>query len=111
MCIRDSSYKVMVAMEVSFPEHVCAWKDSKIGARPQGYKEYKEERVRSIVQRLKETFPEYKDTLKVVDSASMLTFRDYLNSPYGSAYGIKPVSYTHLRAHETVLDLVCRLLL
>ena len=24
---------------------------------------------------------------------------------------ITPVSYTHLRAHETVLDLVCRLLL
>ena len=26
-------------------------------------------------------------------------------------YGVRPVSYTHLRAHETVLDLVCRLLL
>ena len=25
--------------------------------------------------------------------------------------GYQPVSYTHLRAHETVLDLVCRLLL
>ena len=25
--------------------------------------------------------------------------------------GPPPVSYTHLRAHETVLDLVCRLLL
>ena len=25
--------------------------------------------------------------------------------------GIQPVSYTHLRAHETVLDIVCRLLL
>ena len=24
---------------------------------------------------------------------------------------IVPVSYTHLRAHETVLDIVCRLLL
>ena len=24
---------------------------------------------------------------------------------------VEPVSYTHLRAHETVLDLVCRLLL
>ena len=24
---------------------------------------------------------------------------------------VHPVSYTHLRAHETVLDLVCRLLL
>ena len=27
------------------------------------------------------------------------------------ALAIEPVSYTHLRAHETVLDLVCRLLL
>ena len=26
-------------------------------------------------------------------------------------HNLKPVSYTHLRAHETVLDLVCRLLL
>ena len=26
-------------------------------------------------------------------------------------HGSHPVSYTHLRAHETVLDLVCRLLL
>src|SRR5665811_2545451 len=26
-------------------------------------------------------------------------------------YRIRSVSYTHLRAHETVLDLVCRLLL
>src|SRR5665811_1832856 len=26
-------------------------------------------------------------------------------------FSIGPVSYTHLRAHETVLDLVCRLLL
>ena len=25
--------------------------------------------------------------------------------------GLDPVSYTHLRAHETVLDIVCRLLL
>ena len=29
----------------------------------------------------------------------------------GLAHGVGSVSYTHLRAHETVLDLVCRLLL
>ena len=28
-----------------------------------------------------------------------------------SSASVTPVSYTHLRAHETVLDLVCRLLL
>ena len=30
---------------------------------------------------------------------------------FANGYGLGPVSYTHLRAHETVLDLVCRLLL
>ena len=32
------------------------------------------------------------------------------SAPHGLLY-LWPVSYTHLRAHETVLDLVCRLLL
>ena len=39
---------------------------------------------------------------------------EYLESFYQSREiynNIGPVSYTHLRAHETVLDLVCRLLL
>ena len=36
----------------------------------------------------------------------------YLRGGAGSdQQGVPPVSYTHLRAHETVLDLVCRLLL
>ena len=32
-------------------------------------------------------------------------------APHRWAVALAPVSYTHLRAHETVLDLVCRLLL
>ena len=35
----------------------------------------------------------------------------YVPPPGIEKYYIKAVSYTHLRAHETVLDLVCRLLL
>ena len=35
--------------------------------------------------------------------------RDYVNN--NQLYNGTPVSYTHLRAHETVLDIVCRLLL
>ena len=34
-----------------------------------------------------------------------------VRSGEASAAAVVPVSYTHLRAHETVLDLVCRLLL
>ena len=34
----------------------------------------------------------------------------FVQNPFSEA-GVGSVSYTHLRAHETVLDLVCRLLL
>ena len=44
----------------------------------------------------------------VVKAASRVLVNDEL--PAGRT-GPAPVSYTHLRAHETVLDLVCRLLL
>mgnify|MGYP003379938410 CR=1 FL=1 len=46
------------------------------------------------------------NALPQVDEISMMTH-------FSDADGDKgvPVSYTHLRAHETVLDLVCRLLL
>ena len=38
-------------------------------------------------------------------------FRKESGSGIDFSAGFTPVSYTHLRAHETVLDLVCRLLL
>ena len=34
-----------------------------------------------------------------------------IQKSYAHPGGVHTVSYTHLRAHETVLDLVCRLLL
>ena len=42
-----------------------------------------------------------------------LTFWSYAGQMNLGAIACKkaPVSYTHLRAHETVLDIVCRLLL
>jgi phytoene dehydrogenase-like protein len=66
-----------------------AWKDSSTGMRPQAYYDYKKKKVEKTVERILKVFPQYKGRLKVIDSASMLTFRDYLNSPDGSAYGIK----------------------
>ena len=40
-----------------------------------------------------------------------LRMHDILADPETGVRRRGPVSYTHLRAHETVLDLVCRLLL
>ncbi len=85
----DKTYKTINAFEISFPEHVREWEDSKTGKRPLSYQEYKKSRVDDIISRIIKVFPQYKDKLKIIDSASVLTFRDYLNSPDGSAYGIK----------------------
>ena len=38
-------------------------------------------------------------------------YKVYRSQDNGQSWGAETVSYTHLRAHETVLDLVCRLLL
>ena len=47
--------------------------------------------------------------------ARRITVTDVLDRPLAQAKqvgaDVTPVSYTHLRAHETVLDIVCRLLL
>ena len=45
------------------------------------------------------------------DRPAVLADRDGLRRHLPGLEGVQPVSYTHLRAHETVLDLVCRLLL
>ncbi|MBU4288848.1 MAG: NAD(P)-binding protein [Proteobacteria bacterium] len=86
---KGKSYKVVNACEVSFPEHVKAWEDSKPGKRPDGYIKYKQERINNITKRIIDAYPKYSDSFKVVDAASILTFRDYLHSPDGSAYGVK----------------------
>jgi phytoene dehydrogenase-like protein len=86
---KDKTYKTIDAFEISFSEHVKEWEDSKTGSRPRAYQDYKRSRVNAIINRIIKVFPQYKDKMQVVDSASVLTFRDYLNSPDGSAYGIK----------------------
>ena len=45
------------------------------------------------------------------DREQLLFHYAALPAAWTSCHLSKPVSYTHLRAHETVLDLVCRLLL
>jgi phytoene dehydrogenase-like protein len=85
----ERPHRVVNACEVSFVEHFEAWANSKLGDRPAEYLEYKERRVERIRERIVSAYPEYRHSFKVVDAASPLTLRDYLNSPDGSAYGVK----------------------
>ena len=87
--VRGRDCKTIVALEPSYPEDVSEWEDSSTGRRPQAYEDYKEDKADSIVRRIYKTFPEYEGRLTVLDTASRLTFRDYLHNFDGSAYGIK----------------------
>jgi phytoene dehydrogenase-like protein len=84
-----SSEKGICIVEPSFSGHVSQWIDSKRGSRPEAYLEYKHARVEAIKEHLFSAFPEFRDTLDFLDAGSMLTFKDYLCSPDGSAYGVK----------------------
>jgi hypothetical protein len=63
--VNAKSYRVLNALEVSFPEDVEAWKNSKPGKRPNGYMKYKQERINNISRRVIDTYPEYSDSFKV----------------------------------------------
>jgi len=80
---------VLNALEITNFEEVKKWENSKTGKRPQNYYNYKTKKQKQIINRILHQFPIYKNKLKVLDAATMLTFRDYLNSPFGCAYGIK----------------------
>lgn len=87
--VKGEKVNLINAFEMSHYEHVQEWADSTVGKRPGPYQDYKKYRTNRIRARITRFFPEYENRLRVLETASMLTFRDYLNSPFGCAYGIK----------------------
>ena len=76
-------------VQPSFTDHVEPWLETSRGRRPEAYLAYKQAKVDGIRDHIFSRFPEYQDSLEFVDAGSMLTYKDYLGSPDGSAYGIK----------------------
>lgn len=76
-------------LQPSFPEHVSAWSDSRRGKRPQEYIYDKKARAEQIKEHIFSVFPAYRGKLDFLEAGTVLTARDYLNSPDGSAYGVK----------------------
>jgi all-trans-retinol 13,14-reductase len=86
---QDAAGKAVCILEPSHAEHIMPWMGSRRGDRPGEYLDYKKHRIEAIMEHVCGVYPAYRGSLDIVDAASMLTFKDYLNSPDGSAYGIK----------------------
>ena len=87
--VKGRNVRIFTALEPSFAEATAAWADSKTTKREAAYYNYKEQKTRRIEQYLKDYFGTKGETFEIKTSSSMLTYRDYLHSPDGSAYGIK----------------------
>ena len=98
MCIRDSADAEKIKQEI---EEIIGLDTSNAINCSAKTGEGIEDILEAVVSRI----PHPKDEVKSPTKA--LIFDSYYD-PYR---GVIAVSYTHLRAHETVLDLVCRLLL
>lgn len=85
----DKKHCVITAFEPEFFSNISQWADSSVGKRPAAYTEYKARKVEKITERICNLYPQYAQDFSVLDAASVLTFRDYLFSPEGNAYGIK----------------------
>jgi all-trans-retinol 13,14-reductase len=79
----------LIAFEPCFENTTAPWAASELRQRPADYYAWKQQKTDRMCERIFAAFPELRGRLSVLDSASPLTFRDYLHSPDGSAYGIK----------------------
>ncbi|MFP4176060.1 MAG: phytoene desaturase family protein [Candidatus Brocadiia bacterium] len=87
--VRSGRVVAMSVLELSFYEDVLPWKDSRTGERNPSYLRYKRDRAARIKERISRYESGFEEHFRLIETASMLTYRDRLNSPFGSAYGIK----------------------
>ena len=87
--VRGRPVRTLTAFEPACPADFAPWHGSCTGERPCDYQSYKHERVARMVARIERALPRYRGRVRVLDSATALTYRDWLNTPGGAAYGIK----------------------
>lgn len=87
--VGDHTRQAVTGLEIASPASVAQWQDTRTARRPADYAAYKKERAQRILARMKAYSGIYGDRFRLLDSASPLTFRDWLHSPDGSAYGVR----------------------
>jgi len=65
------------------------WSDCSQDGRNEEYYSFKKAKTERILERVYNVFPELKNNLNILAVGTPLTFKDYLNSPNGEAYGIE----------------------
>lgn len=82
----EFSRKMVITAPMTWNE-VKKWEDTKVGHRGKEYEEWKAECAEKLISRLEELYPDFRDCIEAVNTASPLTIRDFYAVKEGSMCG------------------------
>ena len=71
--------QTLTAFETVFPEETREWENTVHRNRPPSYSAYKQAKAQGIIKKVLQVYPQFEGHLKLAETASMLTYRDYLS--------------------------------
>ncbi len=84
-----SEYTNVVTLLTPMPFSLCEqWNDSTVEHRGDDYKEFKAKYSEAVIDFVSQYYPDLRQNIDKVYTASPLTYRDYTATPEGSAYGM-----------------------
>ena len=109
--MNDKYAKKMIVNCIMSFDTVKKWENTTIGKRGDEYKAFKKHCEERIIGKLEKIYPDIRDCIKSVYSASPLTIRDFYNQKEGSLYGVKKDCNNIMLSHIPIRTKLKNLLL
>lgn len=82
----EYSGKMIITAPMTWSK-VSRWEDTTVGHRGEEYEKWKEECTEKLLDRMEEIYPDFRDCIEAVNTATPLTIRDYYAVKEGSMCG------------------------
>ncbi len=82
----EYSKKMVITAPMTWSK-VSRWEDTTVGHRGEEYEKWKEECTEKLLDRMEEIYPDFRDCIEAVNTATPLTIRDYYAVKEGSMCG------------------------
>lgn len=85
----NSEFTSVITLLTPMPFSICErWADSTLGRRGEEYEAFKAQFSEAVIDFVSQHYPDLRQHIDKIYTASPLTYRDYTSTPEGSAYGI-----------------------
>lgn len=82
----EYSNKIIVTAPMTW-DHVKQWEDTTVGRRGQEYEAWKKDCAEKLLDKMEEMYPNFRDCIEAMNTASPLTIRDYYGVKEGAMCG------------------------